>query len=301
MFPPRSIRSSPHGPAAGAPAVRVLPAAVLAAALAGCSSAGPAPAAGASTSAAAALELTHVHGAAFDRGDGGLRLATHHGLLTVGEEGLTPIGPVLDLMGFTVAGPGHYLASGHPGPQVTALPNPVGLIETTDGGATWAPLSRGGESDFHALTTGADGAVVGFDGVLRRSTDGRTWEQLAIPGEPHTLAAAPRGGTVLATTAQGLLRSADGGATWTPDTDGPLLQVVTWADERTAVGVDPAGTLWTSTDAAATWLPGRRLRTPPQAVAATSADGGLRIAVVTAAAVLESRDGGGTFTAILDD
>ncbi|MEX5717378.1 hypothetical protein [Geodermatophilus maliterrae] len=78
MFPPRSIRLTPYSPAAGAPAIRVLIAAVLAAALAGCSSAGPAPAAGPSTSAAAALELTHVHGAAFDPGDGGLRLPTHH-------------------------------------------------------------------------------------------------------------------------------------------------------------------------------------------------------------------------------
>jgi hypothetical protein len=257
------------------------------------------PAADAVTPDAPALELTHVHGAVYDPGDGGLRLATHHGLFAVGEEGLTPVGPVLDLMGFTVAGPGHYLASGHPGLQVTDLPNPVGLIESTDSGATWTPLSRGGVSDFHALTSGADGTIVGFDGVLRRSADGHTWEQLVIPDEPNTLTSAPGGGTVLATTAQGLLRSADGGATWTPDADAPLLQVVTWADERTAVGVDPAGTLWTSTDAAATWLPGRQLRTPPQAVAAIATGEGLRIAVVTADTVLESRDGGGTFTDVL--
>ena len=55
-------------------------------------------------------------------------------------------------MGFTVAGPGHYYASGHPG-TATDLPQPVGLIESRDGGRTWAVLSRGGQSDFHALTT----------------------------------------------------------------------------------------------------------------------------------------------------
>ncbi len=48
---------------------------------------------------------------------------------------------MIDLMGFTVAGPGRYLASGHPGLHVD-LPQPVGLIETTDGGVTWTPVSR---------------------------------------------------------------------------------------------------------------------------------------------------------------
>jgi hypothetical protein len=51
------------------------------------------------------------------------------------------VGPVIDLMGFTVAGPGRYLASGHPGLHVDQA-QPVGLIETTDGGVTWTPVSR---------------------------------------------------------------------------------------------------------------------------------------------------------------
>ncbi|MGX5653660.1 F510_1955 family glycosylhydrolase [Geodermatophilus nigrescens] len=294
------FRTCSAQPAVRARAIAATVGTAAAVVLTGCSSADPVPAAAPATSAAAALALTHVHGAAFDPGDGALLLATHHGLLTTAGRELTEVGPVIDLMGFTVVGPGHYLASGHPGLQVTDLPNPVGLVESTDGGASWVPLSRGGESDFHALTTAADGAVLGFDGVLRRSIDGRTWEQLALPGEPHTLTAAPGGGTVLATTAQGLLRSADGGTTWTSDADAPLLQVAAWADERTAVGVDPAGTLWTSSDGAVTWLPGRQLGTPPQAVAATAAENGLRIAVVTADAVFESNDGGTSFTAVLD-
>ncbi|MEX5717379.1 F510_1955 family glycosylhydrolase [Geodermatophilus maliterrae] len=215
-------------------------------------------------------------------------------MLTVGEQGLTTVGPVLDLMGFTVAGPGHYLASGHPGLHVD-LPQPVGLIETTDGGHTWTPLSRQGQSDFHALTV-SDTGVLGYDGTLVASPDGQTWAPLAIPAEPHTLAAAPDGGQVLATTEQGLLRSTDDGATWVLDADAPLLQVVTWADRTTAVGVDPAGTLWTSVDAADTWQPGTQLGSPPQAVAAAATGDGLRIAAVTVDVVLESVDGGRTFT-----
>jgi photosystem II stability/assembly factor-like uncharacterized protein len=289
-------RSTPLSSRPSARAVAV--AGVATAALAGCSSAEPAPTADPSTSAAPALELTHVHGAAYDPGDGTLLLATHHGLLEVSDGALTQVGPVLDLMGFTVAGPDHYLASGHPGLHVD-LPQPVGLIETTDGGRTWTPVSRQGQSDFHALTV-SDAGVLGYDGSLVASTDGQAWERRQIPAEPHTLAASPDGGQVLATTAQGLLRSADGGASWTPAAGAPQLQVVTWAgDGRTVVGVDPAGTLWTSTDAADTWQEGPRLGSPPHAVAA--ADDGPRIAVVTAEGVLESADGGRTFTDVLSD
>jgi hypothetical protein len=53
---------------------------VAAAALAGCSSTAPAPAADAATPDAPLIELTHVHGAAYDPGDSALLLATHHGL-----------------------------------------------------------------------------------------------------------------------------------------------------------------------------------------------------------------------------
>jgi hypothetical protein len=284
------------------PPVRAVAAAtLLAAALGGCSSTEPTPAVGAEVSAAPALQLTHVHGAAFDPGDGALLLATHHGLLEVADGEPAEVGPVLDLMGFTVAGPGHYLASGHPGLHVD-LPQPVGLIESTDGGRTWTPVSRQGQSDFHALTAG-DAWILGFDGTLVASADGRVWAPLTIPAEPHTLAAAPDGGQVLATTARGLLRSPDGGASWLPVEGAPLLQVVTWADGATAVGVDPAGTLWTSTDAAGSWQEGPQLGSPPQAVAAPPVATGeeLRIAVVTAEAVLESRDGGRTFTEALSD
>jgi photosystem II stability/assembly factor-like uncharacterized protein len=158
-------------------------------------------------------------------------------------------------------------------------------------------------SDFHALTVSpATGTILGWDGSLLRSADGRTWAPLDIPAEPHTLAAAPDGTTVLATTQQGLLRSADAGTSWSRVDGTPLLQVVTWAEDgTTAIGVDPTGTVWTSTDAAATWQQGARLGAGPHAVAATSPDGGaVWVAVVTDEALLESDDGGLTFTVVLE-
>jgi photosystem II stability/assembly factor-like uncharacterized protein len=241
-----------------------------------------------------------VHGVAFHPADDALLLATHEGLVEVSDGGeLTAVGPVIDLMGFAVAGD-RYLASGHPGLRVD-LPQPVGLIESIDGGQTWAVLSRSGQSDFHALTA-SSGGILGWDGSLLRSTDGLTWEQLDIPAEPHALTAAPDGAVVLATTQQGLLRSTDAGSSWSAVDGAPLLQVVDWAEDGTsAVGVDPAGTVWTSTDAAGTWQQGAQLGSAPHAVAATSTDGGaLRIAVVTDEALLESSDSGQTFIVVLE-
>jgi len=105
---------------------------------------------------------------------------------------------------------------------------------------------------------------------------------------------------VLATTAQGLLRSTDAGTTWAAVDGAPLLQVVTWADAGTAVGVDPAGAVWTSTDAAGTWQQTADLGAAPHAVAAAAADGTVRVAVVTDAGLAESLDGGRTFAVVLE-
>ena len=104
---------------------------------------------------------------------------------------------------------------------------------------------------------------------------------------------------MLATTAQGLLRSGDAGVTWTPVAGAPLLQVVTWADPSTVVGVDPAGTLWRGTDDGGTWQQGAQLGSAPHAVEAVVEDGQLRVLVATDEGLMDSIDGGQTLTAAL--
>ena len=106
--------------------------------------------------AADGLPSPHVHGVAVNPADDRVYLATHDGLFRYDPTGPQRIGPVIDLMGFTVAGPDHFYASGHPG-QGTDLPDPVGLLESTDAGHTWTALSRQGQSDFHALTASPAG------------------------------------------------------------------------------------------------------------------------------------------------
>ncbi|MFI7482947.1 F510_1955 family glycosylhydrolase [Kocuria sp. M1R5S2] len=254
----------------------------------------PAPSAAGGTGA----ELAHVHGVARDPADGTVLLATHGGLLRLLDGEAVRTGPDVDLMGFTVAADGAYLASGHPA-EGTGLPEPLGLAESRDGGRTWTVLSRGGRSDFHALAAGPRG-VVAFDGTLRASPDGTTWEERSIPAVPHVLAVSPGTGTVLATTERGLLRSEDDGVTWTVLDTPQLMSHVAWADDRTVVGAGVDGRLLTSEDGGRSWHASPE---PLGRAAALSASrtgaGAVETLLVVGSAVLRTVDGGSSSETLL--
>ena len=235
------------------------------------------------------LPSAHVHAIARDPGSSKLLVAAHDGLYVY--DGATPkrVGPVIDLMGFTVAGPGHYYASGHPG-TATDLPQPVGLIESRDGGNTWTVLSRGGASDFHALTT-AGSAVVGFDGVLRSTADGRTWREGNLDAQPRTLAGSRNGSTVLATTPEGLMHSIDAGLSWRWTEQAPLLLMVAFGDGDTVAGLTPDGQVHTSTDAGRTWRATELLAPDAQALHASGEGEQLEILVANDRTILASSGG----------
>lgn len=235
------------------------------------------------------LPSAHVHAVARDPGSGKLVVAAHDGLYVY--DGTTPVrvGPLVDLMGFTVAGPGHYYASGHPG-TATDLPQPVGLIESRDGGRTWDVLSRGGRSDFHALTTAGE-TVVGFDGALRATTDGRRWTDGNLDADPRTLAGSSTGSTVLATTEEGLMRSTDGGATWQWMDQAPWLLMAAFGDGDTVVGLTPYGQVHTSADAGQTWRATELLAPDAQALHASGEGQKLEILIATDRTVLASTAG----------
>ncbi|RZU62875.1 F510_1955 family glycosylhydrolase [Zhihengliuella halotolerans] len=246
-------------------------------------------------------DFGHIHGLHADGDD--LLIASHHGLFVsgidgVGADGLMPDGngpeprgPLIDLMGFAAGGDALY-ASGHPGAG-TDLPDPVGLLRSDDDGATWEPLSRTGQSDFHALTAAAD-AVVGFDGALVRSEDGQEWEEIAGP-DAFALAGHPDGDTVLATTQEGLWRSADAGKTWAEPSGGPLLQYIAFGDADTAVGIAPDGVIHVSEDAGMSWKAAGNAGEEPGAIAAAVREGDLHVWAAVGTAVVHSNDGGATF------
>lgn len=228
----------------------------------------------------------HVHGLAVNPADGLVYLGTHTGALVVDGDTIRRVGDTAnDLMGFAVAGPDHFYASGHPGPGST-LPEPVGLIESTDGGETWEPLSLGGQADFHTMAASGE-QVYGYAGELLASEDGRTW----TPGAdvaPASLAVDPSDGSrVVATTEQGPLRSDDGGETFEPLADAPLLLFVAWPAADALWGVSPEGTVHVSADAGATWA--ERADVDPPIAFTAGEDGS--VVVGTESAILRSDDG----------
>lgn len=169
------------------------------------------------------LRETHVHGLAFDPGNPDrLLIATHHGLhaLDRGTLTTTRVGTSRDdFMGFSAppGAPGPLYASGHP-----AGGGNLGIIASSDGGATWTRLSRGrdGPVDFHVMEVSRADAQVLYGahaGMLQTSRDGgRTWRVVGpAPARLIDLATASRDAdTLFAATEAGLLRSTDRGATW---------------------------------------------------------------------------------------
>jgi hypothetical protein len=282
--------------------IRLIAGVGLAAALAltGCSRGGsPEPQSASQeppSAAAGTLPGEHVHGISRDPGSGRVNLATHEGLFVMQPDASwQQVGPTVDLMSFAITGPGTFYASGHPADGVD-MPAPVGLIKSTDAGRSWTVQSRGGESDFHALAASSAG-VMGFDGALRTSTDGKSWVVGDLTAEPRSLASSPDGSSVLATTNQGVLSSTDGGRTWAPLPQAPPLFLTAWADAKTVVGVTTQGSLAVSADAGRTWRADLATVSSGQALSASrDKTGRLEILVVTETGVLRSGDDGATLT-----
>lgn len=235
----------------------------------------------------------HIHGMSVDPTTSRVLLATHDGLFDVTQSPAQQVGPTIDLMGFTSTTDGTLYASGHPGPG-TDLPNPVGLITSTDDGHTWKAVSRQGETDFHALAATDDG-IVGHEGRMLTSPDGHHWTITEDDIPAYNLAGAFNG-TVLATTEDGLHRSEDSGATWSVVPDAPLL-IFTALVGSTAVGITPDGTVHTSADGGQTWQRRGSLDDEPAAIAAVKTDEDpLRIWVATQNGIQVSTDSGMTFS-----
>jgi hypothetical protein len=242
--------------------------------------------------AAAAEGMAHVHGLAVDPATGDLLAGTHYGAFRVGEDGsVEQFGPTQDFMGFTVAGPGHYLASGHPGAGQSG-PGNLGLIESTDGGATWHTLSLEGEADFHTLKARHDRVYGHSGGLLMVSADKKTWDERASIPLADMAISPDDPDTILATTQQGVAISGDGGRSFQLVRGAPVLMLISWTDQDTVVGVDPGGQVHVSDDRGATWQQRGAAGGQPGALYAEED----KVFVATRdGRIVESSDGGQTF------
>lgn len=233
--------------------VLLLVAAVLASTvLSACSAVGGAPQAARSVTGQSGVTVTalpmpagieHVHALVRDPNLGRVLAATHAGLYEITPNGGASRvgGSGDDLMSLTIDSSGNLYASGHPG-TASAATNPLGLIRSSDGGRTWVPISRQGESDFHALTVHGSTIVGLADTTLATSRDaGRTW-QVGARADAATLTL--DSSTLWVAGPSGLQRSSDDGANLQPVTDAPKLRLGSAAIDDTVWGVGDDGTVW---------------------------------------------------------
>lgn len=244
------------------------------------------------------VRMEHIHGLGIDPADGTVYAGTHYGLFRIDEDGgaIRVADRVQDYMGFTVAGPARFLASGHPG-EGQGGPGSVGLIESTDAGESWAERSLSGEADFHALEY-RHGKVYGLNamtGQLLVSDDMKSWRELARLKIADFAVSPEDEDTLVATTQEGLTITTDGARSFQVVEGAPLMVFVSWAEDGMLAGVTPDGVVYTSTDPTGSWTKRASLGGQPEALTVTSATD---VYAAANATVLRSTDGAATFTAL---
>jgi hypothetical protein len=241
--------------------------------------------------------LEHVHGLGVNPADGMLYVASHHGVFRLDGQGDTEqiAGRTQDFMGFTIVGPDHFLASGHPGAHDESQPSNLGLIESTDAAQNWTALSLSGEADFHGMEA-KHGRIYGYDsqsGQLMISTDMQNWDRRARLGIADIAVAPDQPDEIVATTKQGPARSTDGGQTFAVLSNAPLLSLADWPASGRLVGVAPDGVVYMSSDRGTTWARRGQIAGSPQAI---TTHGDAEIYIATEDAIHHSSDNGAAFT-----
>jgi hypothetical protein len=166
----------------------------------------------------------HVHALGVNPADGRLFVATHTGLFREPRPGAEPkriADRYQDTMGFTVVGADRFLASGHPDPR-EGLPPFLGLIESTDAGRSWTPVSLQGDMDFH-LIEAAGSRIYGYgsdwdtraERLLVSDDRGRSWQPRRSPEPLLDLAVDPgRADRAIAAGRRALHITLDAGRSW---------------------------------------------------------------------------------------
>lgn len=218
----------------------------------------------------------HVHALGLNPGDRSLFVATHNGLFRLPPDAQRAerVGDRRqDTMGFTVVGPDHFLGSGHPDLRDN-LPPLLGLIESRDGGKTWAPISLLGRVDFHALRVHGR-RVVGYDAtsgrVMISDNEGRDWRSRRPPEPLVDLEVDPTSaGVLLAAGASRLFVSRDAGRTWRQREQRTGL--LAWPRRDRLYLLDGGGGIWLSRDGGARWQRRGQIGSRPAALLAVDAE-----------------------------
>jgi hypothetical protein len=248
--------------------------------------------------AGAPEDPVHVHGLGINPTDEALYIATHTGLWRAreGETRARRVGDLRhDLMGFTVAGPDEFLASGHPDNRED-LPPLLGLQRSTDAGRTWQAVSLLGDADLHVLRV-AGARIYGVDaatgGILTSIDGGRSWEERTPPAAVFDLVAHPQDPErVVAATEEGLFSSSDTGRRWRP-VQSDVAGLLAWPAADALYLVDATGTVSRSRDGGGSFTAAGSTGGPPEALLATDVEE--LYAAVHGGGVVASSDGGASW------
>lgn len=198
-------------------------------------------------------------------------------------------------MGFEVAGPDRFLASGHPPPGESPSPH-LGLIESNDAGETWRSVSLDGRADFHVLR--ADhGRVYAYDGlsqrIMLRDGAGERWVERRVPAPVLDLAVSPSDpDRLIVAVAAGLLETEDSGESWRQVF--AKAGLLAWAKRDRLLLVDEAGILRESRDGGRLWR--RRGDVGGRPVAFTGDPSGELYVALEDGTVVASSDGGASWS-----
>lgn len=218
--------------------------------------------------------LGHIHGIGENPSDKTVYIATHTGVyrLTSGQPELIA-NRYQDTMGFTIAGPDEFLASGHPALDSTD-PNPLGLIRSTDLAESWAPIAFAGEQDFHAIDVAPGRTYAyGSSGDLFVTQDQKPWTTVGR-AELIDIAANPKApGQVFATTTAGKLvtfgENANGTSSPT-SVNAPAMALIDFTSEGELVGVDPSGQVFVGDSQGTNWAERPAVSGVPEAISVRS-------------------------------
>lgn len=234
-------------------------------ALAGCQGASP------NSTTPSANVFGHVHGIGLNAADNSVYVASHNGVFRlVKGKAVLVANRQQDTMGFTIAGPDDFLASGHPAPGDDS-PNPLGLIRSDDRAASWTSLSYSGEEDFHSIDA-AGGKVYAYSskGQLLASDDGRQWKAI-LTAPLIDIAVDPRAPThIVTTTTSGEVIALTVGKKPKRLPSAPPLAFIDRTSTSDIVGVDPSGKVFVSDDEGATWTQRAGLGGAPEALGVRS-------------------------------
>ncbi|TKD71329.1 F510_1955 family glycosylhydrolase [Pseudalkalibacillus hwajinpoensis] len=189
-------------------------------------------------------QIDHVHGIGYPGNRNELLIATHNGpIIYQNNSWYEATTNNNDYMGFTAVSDGFY-SSGHPG-EGSDLPNPLGLIKSSDRGNTLEELGFQGESDFHFLAVGYNTHAIyavnqqknsKMDVGVYYSENAKDWERVQLNGTPDKVAGIfthPSDSNVLAITSPtGLYVSSDQGKSFNRVTEEVGISTMVFLEDK---------------------------------------------------------------------